>query len=166
MYFILNKIWFEQLWCKSQPDKVKYQVLEPSTHGRLSAHLQGNIMLAPITNEAHFLWCKHLSQWQIGHGALKKKEGQCESLDYMSSSNRMLIRPSDECLIKNNNDKKHLKWLLYARCTHFIIPINYNISEDWTVIILVLQIKKGKLRASFHSLFWQSQDRCLSPQCS
>ena len=66
----------------------------------------------------------------------------------------MLIRPSDECLIKNNNDEKHLKWLLYAKCTHFIIPINYNISEDWTIIIPILQIKKGKLRASFHSLFF------------
>lgn len=43
--------------------------------------------------------------------SLKKenKEGQSESLDCIFFSNSMYIRLSDEYLIKNNNDEKHLK---------------------------------------------------------
>lgn len=43
----------------------------------------------------------------------------------------MYIRPSDECLIKNNNDEKHLKGLLYTKCIHFIISINVFITSGW-----------------------------------
>ena len=57
---------------------------------------------------------------------------------------------------QKKENETHLKWLLYAKYTHFIVSINYNFTEDWIIIIPILQIKREK---SWKQLFTICLDR-------